>query len=92
MRNTPAHVAAGILVGSLVLLLIGLPVTVVLGTLGGGWGEQLLGAVGVPIGILLTLVLVPVALFAVGGAIGGGIAWALGCLVRGTRPQEARRR
>jgi hypothetical protein len=90
MRNAPAHVAAGILVGGLVTLSATLPVAVVFGTLGGSWGEKLLGAVGVPIGIAITFLLIPAALFAAGGAVGGSITWALGRLIQAARQPGVR--
>ncbi len=84
-RRVPAHIAAGILLGGLAAMPIGLPTAVVLGTLGGGWGERAFGPLGVPLGIALTLVLVPLTFFAVGGAFGGAIAWSLGRIIHSVR-------
>ena len=81
MNETPAHLAVGILVGGTAAGLLSLPLAFVLGTLGGGWGEQLLGRLGVLLGIALTLIAVPAASFAAGGAAGGGLAWGLGWIV-----------
>ena len=85
MRNAPAHVAAGILIGGLSTLAAALPVAPVFLTLGGGWGEALLGPIGVPIGIALTVLLLLVASFSVGGALGGSISSVIGCLIGALR-------
>src|SRR5262245_31530693 len=85
IRSTPAHVGAGMLVGGLATLLTGLPLVVVLGTLGGSWGEAVLGGIGVPIGIALTLLVLATILLALGGTAGGSVAWVLGRLVRNLR-------
>ena len=82
-RNTAAHIVVGSLVAGLLTLAATLPVVPVLGTLGGSWGEELFGGLGVPLGIALTFLLLPMASFTAGGAVGGSIAWLLGRLIRG---------
>ena len=85
MRNAPIHVVLGILFGGLISLRYSLFWAVVFATLGGAWGEHLLGRIGVPIGLLFALLFVPTFLFAVGGAIGGAVAWCLACLASHVR-------
>jgi hypothetical protein len=90
IRNAPAHVAAGILVVGLIASVAALPIAAVFGTLGGSWGEELLGTVGVPIGIALAFLLIPAAFFAAGGAVGGSLAWGVGRLILGARRPDVR--
>jgi hypothetical protein len=81
-KEAPPHIAAGILVGGLTTVMMGMPASVVLATLGGSWGERLLGSAGVPVGVIGTLVLVPVSLFALGGVLGAAVAWCVGRIMR----------
>jgi hypothetical protein len=82
MQNTPAHVACGILIGSVLALREGLWVAVVFGTLGGAWGEQLFGRAGVPVGILAAFLIICGVSLGAGGALGGTLAWLAGRIMR----------
>jgi hypothetical protein len=88
-RSVPAHIAAGILLGGLAAMPVGLSSAVVLGTLGGSWGERAFGPIGVPLGLVLTMVLVPLTFFLLGGAIGAVIAWTLGRIIHSVRRHRA---
>jgi len=82
IQKTPAHVAWGILIGSVFALREGLLAAVVFGTLGGAWGEQQFGSIGVPLGILAAFVIACGMALVGGGAAGGTVAWLAGRIMR----------